>query len=370
MSYNKPMSGPQTWGSVEYLLWWVKPGPVPIPLVNTTIIPEDLARSVAAGGVTDPLARTVFGDGSVDFGTSSGVRFVVGSWLDSCQETGFELSMFFLPQKSQGQSFLGGTGINAQPALTVPFNSVGPGAVVGETSATIAGPFAGTAVVGTISERMTTNFWGGDADMLFTLWKGEFWRFDAIGGFKFLDLYETMDFATVVRTSPFGSTSDQFRTTNTFYGGEIGGRVTAQMDRLGFQLAAKVGLGDNEQTVDIRGTSVAPTDFGGAAGLGGLFAQSSNIGSTTHSRFGVVPQVNGTFSYDVNCHLKAYVGYNLVYWTNVVRPGNQIDRNINPNLAPVFGGGIGGAGNMQPTRLNQESDFWAHGVSLGLAVSW
>jgi hypothetical protein len=369
-AYNAPLRGPQTWGSVDYLLWWVRPGPVPVPLVNTTIVPEDLAGSIAAGGVTDPLARTIFGDQSVDFGGLSGVRFVVGTWFDNCQETGFEASMFFLPQQSRGLGFIGGTGTNAQPALTVPFNSVGPGPVIGETSATIAGPFAGAAVIGSINERMTTNLWGGDADMLFNLWKGEFWRFDAIGGFKFLDLYETMDFETTVRTAPFGSTDDQFRTTTRFYGGEIGGRVSAQMDRLGFQFAAKVGLGDNEETVDVRGSSIAPTDFGGAPGLGGLFAQSSNIGSTTHGRFSVVPQIITSVSYDVNCHLKFNAGYNFIYWTDVARPGNQIDRNINPNLAPVFGGAAGGVGAPQPTRLAQESDFWAQGLSLGMTVTW
>ena len=90
--------------------------------------------------------------------------------------------------------------------------------------------------------------------------------------------------------------------------------------------------------------SIAPTDFGRAAGVGGLFAQSSNIGSTTHGRFSVVPQVLGSLSYEINCHLKFSAGYNFIYWTDVERPGNQIDRNINPNLAPVFGGSAAGVG--------------------------
>ena len=54
-------------------------------------------------------------------------------------------------------------------------------------------------------------------------------------------------------------------------------------------------------------------------------------------------------------------GYNFMYWSNVVRPGDQIDRNINPNLAPVFGGTAGGVGAAAPARLNRETDFWAHG---------
>jgi hypothetical protein len=369
-SYNRPMRGPQTWGNVEYLLWWIKPGPLPTPLVNTTIVAEDLSRSIAAGGIQDPLSTTILGGKSVDFGTFSGIRFGVGHWFDCCQETGAEVSMFFLQRKSETFSANGGTNANGTPELTVPFNSVGPGPVVGETSAAIGGLFNGVPIVGTINERMNSTLWGADVDGLFNLWKAESWRFDAVGGFKYVDLYEDLFFATAIRTPPFGATEDRFRTANNFYGGDLGGRITTQFDRWGMQLTGRVALGDTVQTVDIRGTSVAPTTFGGMVGPGGFFAQSSNIGKTDRSRFSVIPEVNGSVSFDVNCHLKLLAGYNFMYWTHVVRPGDQIDRNINPNLVPVFGGSAAGVGAAIPSRLNKESDFWAHGVNLGVQVSW
>jgi hypothetical protein len=369
-AYNAPMRGPQVWGGVEYLMWWVKPGPISVPLVNTTIVPEDLASSISAGGVNDRLARTIFGNQNINFDTASGVRFYAGKWFDSCQETGFEASMFFLPQLARGFTATGGTGPNAQPALTVPFNSVGPGPVVGETSAAIAGPFAGTAVIGTVSSRLTTHLWGADGDMLFNMWKGEEWRFDAVGGFKYMDLFETLDFDTSVMTSPFGSTHDEFQTTNRFWGGELGARISGRYARFGAMLTGKVGLGDNVQTLNIRGTSIAPTNFGGAFSEGGLFALSSNIGRTEHGRFSAIPQVIGTLSYDINCHVKTYVGYDFFYWSNVIRPGDQIDRNINPNLAPVFGGSPTGAGLALPARLEHQTAYWAHGISIGLSAGW
>ncbi|HEX4592061.1 MAG TPA: BBP7 family outer membrane beta-barrel protein [Gemmataceae bacterium] len=369
-AYAVPTWGPRAWGNVEYLLWWTKPGPVSVPLVNTTIVPENLGTSPSTGSLNDRLARTIFGDQTVDFGTRSGIRLFGGMWIDCCHETGFELGMFFLPQATSSFAATGGTSPNGTPILTVPFNDVGPGPVVGETAAAIAGPFNGNIIVGTISERMVTNLWGANADMLFNFWKGEFWRFDGIAGWQFMDLYESLDFNTEVRTAPFGSTFDQFRTFNRFYGGDIGGRITVHGDKLGGSLTGKVALGDNVQTLDIAGSSVMPTTFGGGAAPGGLFALSSNSGRTSRGQFSVIPQVNGTVTYDVNCHVTTYIGYDFMYWSRVLRPGDQIDRNINTNLAPVFGGSAAGIGAAMPTRLNRETDFWAHGVSLGVSVKW
>src|SRR5207248_10811483 len=142
--YNVPIHGPQAWFGVEYLLWWVRPGPVSIPLANTTRVPVDLATAVSTGSIADPNAITILGNQRIYFGTSSGVRATVGRWLDSCQEVGVEGNFFILPERIRTIVLAGGTGPNTTPALTVPFNSVG-GTFVGETSATIAGPFAGAA---------------------------------------------------------------------------------------------------------------------------------------------------------------------------------------------------------------------------------
>jgi hypothetical protein len=368
--YRVPFRGPQHWAGVDYLLWFVKPAPLPVPLVNTTIAAEDLAANNESGSIRDPFAVLLLGDKQIDFGARSGMRLYFGMWFDSCQETGFEISAFTLPKASQDFRAIGGTRADGTPDITVPFNSVGPGPVTGETAATIGGVFNGAIVTGTVNEQMTSILWGGNADMLFNLWKGEFWRLDGVAGFQYARLDEELTFDTAVRTAPFGSTHDQFRTANSFYGGEIGLRTAAQLDRWGIQFTGKVGLGDTEQTLDISGTSVAPDNFGGAFGQGGFFALGSNIGNSTRSKFGVIPQVDGKVTYAFNCHVQGYFGYDFLYWARVLRPGNEIDRNINVNLSPVFGGSATGVGPPMPARLITPTDFWAHGLTLGLTVSW
>jgi hypothetical protein len=367
--YNIPVHGPQAWFGAEYLMWWVRPMPVPAPLVNTTIVPVDLATSISTGSIIDPNAVTIVGRERINFGTFSGVRATAGRWLDACQEVGVEANFFIFPEQTRSFVVVGGTGPNATPALTVPFNSVG-GAFLGETSTTIAGPFAGAAINGAVGVRLTSDLWGGDADGLLNLAKGEFWRMDAIGGFKFLALDESMEFATALRTAPFGATLDTFRTRNRFYGGEIGVRGSTHMEKLSFDGTVKVGLGDTQRELDIRGASIIPDNLGGGTAAGGLFALASNIGRTNSGKFSVVPQLNATLAYNWNCHFRTSIGYNFLYWTDVNRPGDQIDRNINPNLAPVFGGGPGGTGPAQPQRLNHDNDFIAHGLSFGLDLTW
>ena len=49
----------------------------------------------------------------------------------------------------------------------------------------------------------------------------------------------------------------------------------------------------------------------------------------------------------------------------VVRPGNQIDRNINTSQNAFYGTGIL-TGPASPAPLFNRTDFWAQGVNFGL----
>ncbi|MCY2992401.1 MAG: BBP7 family outer membrane beta-barrel protein, partial [Planctomycetota bacterium] len=70
----------------------------------------------------------------------------------------------------------------------------------------------------------------------------------------------------------------------------------------------------------------------------------------------------------VNCHWKATAGYTLLFWTNVVRPGDQIDTSVNPGLLPDEQNPITGA--LRPSFAFRDSTLWAQGLNLGLECSW
>src|SRR5439155_624080 len=69
----------------------------------------------------------------------------------------------------------------------------------------------------------------------------------------------------------------------------------------------------------------------------------SNIGHYYRSTFSVVPETGIEIGYRLTPRLRGTVGYRLLYWTQVARPGNQTDRTVNPAQVQTDAGvGIGG----------------------------
>src|ERR1019366_5244255 len=81
---------------------------------------------------------------------------------------------------------------------------------------------------------------------------------------------------------------------------------------------------------------------------GDLFTNPNNIGNFETSSFSVVPQLEIKLGYDITRNLRATIGYDAMLWTNVERPGNQINH--------VIGSG----------SLNDRSTVFVNGVSAGL----
>ena len=77
-----------------------------------------------------------------------------------------------------------------------------------------------------------------------------------------------------------------------------------------------------------------------------------------------MPAVEMKFYWFITQHMGAFVGYDYLYWARVVRPGNQVDSNINLSQSAILGGTPNGPAS--PTPLFSRSDFWAQGISLGL----
>ena len=64
--------------------------------------------------------------------------------------------------------------------------------------------------------------------------------------------------------------------------------------------------------------------------------------------------------------LRLTAGYSFLYWNSVVRPGAQLDRNVNPAGIPSdqFFGSPGGP--VSPLfHFNGES-YWVHTLTVGL----
>jgi hypothetical protein len=182
--------------------------------------------------------------------------------------------------------------------------------------------------------------------------------------------------------------ADRFSARNNFYGPQVGGRFSWAFGRFGADLNGKVAVGVTRQRVTIDGVSnaafgVDPVTLGVVSNLstpGGVFALQNNIGTFTQNQFTVVPEIGLNLKFAVSDFLTVHVGYSALFWSNVARPGAQIDTTLNSKLVPTgallptntspTGAFIPGAEQGRPYFAFQDRSFWAHGLNFGLEVRY
>jgi hypothetical protein len=334
------------YGGVDYLAWWLKKGGVP-PLV-TLGNPND----TPTGALGQPGTTLLFGDHGFGSNPFSGARFTAGYWLDCKNECGLETSWFFLEQR---KTFFtaSSTGDVGTGTLAIPFfNNDG-----GFEDASVVG-LEGTQS-GAITIRLTQRLWGAEANLRFPLLGGHDCCVSGLAGFRYLSLQESLDLETDSVNLPVAGIStalaESFACRNNFYGGQIGAEANYFLGRLRLNARAKVALGGNAEEVKINGTTVNTDPINGTVvAPGGLFSGPSNIGNHHHCEFAVVPEAGLNIGYQFNECVSASVGYTFIYVSDVVRPGNQIDRLVNFQT------------NDHPQVLFKSSDFWAQGINIGL----
>jgi hypothetical protein len=356
-------TGPRLYLRAEYLLWWAKDDHVP-PLVSSGT-PDD------QGILGRPSTRVLFGGDGLDQDPRSGGRFTAGYFLDDCGDKFFEVSGFFLGQRSA--RFTASSAMN--PVLARPFFNLNGGA---GSSQIVASPGVST---GSISVNAPSNLWGLQANLGCNLCCGCNYAVRLLGGFRYLDLDESLTVTENIQglagaPPPFTNASvsvfDRFATHNQFYGGQAGLEGRYRVGRWSLDGRITLALGGTHQSLTIDGmeTLVAP-DGTVRMFRGGLLALPSNIGHFSQNRFSVVPEVGINLGYQLTDRVRAFAGYNFLYWSNVVRPGEQIDPVLDitqiPNFAPP---GTPSAGQNRPRVSFKESDFWAQGLTFGLEFTY
>jgi hypothetical protein len=359
---SRPYPG-QLYGSAEYLVWFTKADHVP-PLVTTGPASSD-------GILGQPGTTVLFGGPGTNLNENvrQGGRFTLGYWLDPCHECAIEASYFFLGDRTQTFS----ANSDQFPLLARPFFRINTGS---EFSEIVTRPDLST---GGVAVQAPTKLWGAEANVRHPLCCGCSYRLDGLAGFRYLDLSEGVNITENVVTSPTQAVfpnshvivTDQFGTHNQFYGGQVGVDGEVYFGRFFLGLRGKVALGDNHETLNINGSQVI-TDAQGTLHTfrGGLLALQSNMGHFTSDRFAVVPELGLTIGYQVTDQLRFTVGYNLLYWSEVIRPGEQIDRVIDETLIPNFGAQHPPAGQNRPMVLFKQSDYWAQGLTFGLEYKY
>jgi hypothetical protein len=350
----------------EYLLWWMKGASVP-PLVTTSPPGTPLPQ---AGVLGAPGTSVLFGGSDVNDNVRSGGRFAVGAWLDDCQTFGVEGWVFFLEDKSAGFS----AASPGNPILARPFIDAVTGRPASEVVA-----FPGVASGSISASESSTGLVGANALLRCNLCCGCDYRLDVVGGYQFLRLKDQLGVSeSLVSTNPASpsfivpgttvSVVDQFNTRNEFHGGDVGLRGEMRRGDWVLRGLADVAVGNNHQVVDVNGSTTVsvPGAPPPVTNVGGLLALPSNIGSRSRDRVAVIPQFGAQVGYQLTQHLRAYAGYTFIYWSDVVRAGDQVDLAVNPNLLPPATQPVSGP--LRPAPRFENTSFWAQGIDLGFEL--
>jgi len=308
--------------------------------------------------------------GDERFGTQNqgGGRLLAGYWFDDDHCWGIEGGFFVLGKINQSQTTLPSVGLTN---LALPY--INAGTATGNIF-----PIAGTngtlfPDAGGMRLDYNTQFWGYEANLRGVWCRGPCGFIDGLVGFRGLGLDENLNFnaitsATSLTGLPAGFTersiSDHFSTQNRFYGGQVGLVMEYRCGCWVFDLTSKLALGVTRETANINGATM---DSGPGVSTfipSGFYANQLNSGRFQQNQFAVVPELGATVGYQFTERLRAFVGYNFIYWSRVVRPGDQINPVISPAQIPTFGGALPPLS--APAFAFHSSSFWAEGLTFGI----
>jgi hypothetical protein len=384
----QPGSRGQFYGRAEWLLWWFDEMYIP-PLVTGSTVNNN------EGVLGLPGTTILYGDEGILGGSRNGLRLSLGMTVD--QKRDIALQADYLSFETESESFTAG-GLNGSPIVGRPFFDLVP--------LTDDNPI----VFGRPQERAEqVNFPNGlEGDVTVTS-RSEFeslgihlrkgiccrqWcqpcgcdqcngqlispnygasgggrgvsRIDFLGGYRYVRLAESINIVedlNVIQTpADTFIVHDGFATSNVFQGADLGFQWSWESPRWGFEFLSKLALGTNRQRADVNGSTTFSDDPNPAQG--GLLALSSNIGTYERNQFAVVPEIGARTFYRLTPRLRATAGYTLLYFSNVVRPGDQIVRDINGTLVPSAD--LPTVDVDRPLFPWRTTDLFAHGLNVGL----
>ena len=214
---------------------------------------------------------------------------------------------------------------------------------------------------------------GADGYGVFNLTKSGRLRVDALFGFRWLNLGEQEDFSTTNRPStPLRSTSSSTRlirsrraTTSTAAWSGCGLYVPddgsgGRRGELCYRGAFLFALGDTVERININGESQTNLGNPPAASninyAGGVFAQPTNMGAHDADHFAFVPEGDFAVGYAFASWGRVMLGYDVIYISDVARPGDQIDPGVN-----VYRSGVVQAPRLRSRPRNRSEPSGLHG---------
>lgn len=357
--------------SHEYLMWWSNGFATP-PLLTT-------GPAVSNGIIGQPGVSVLYGNQSAGSNLHNGYRFGFNySWRE---RWGLDGRFFFLSDTGQSTGFSSDT----IAVLARPFNDINP--VQNSAEVVASNLLIGDPITGGVIISSSSYLWGADLNARRKLYTGCNFHLDGLIGYRYMNLTEELNITESSRrlnpttSEPFVDANgtihgtaafDQFKTTNHFNGGQIGLAFGFNRGRWDFDFRTSIAFGVTSAAADINGgQTIFYTNGSTASSRGGLLALDSNIGHHSSNRFSVIPEATFNVGYNITPRWRIFVGYNVIYWSNVLRPGNQIDTTLDSARIPNFGSTNAViTSNPRPSWTPNYSGYFAQGLNFGLSFKW
>ena len=362
--------------NADYLLWHVNKGSVPLEASGT---PVGILGPINTGGSAPtnqfvPVSISNSTGISSSVGDHNGFRLALGGWLDPTNhDFGFEVGGFYLEKLTTqtGTVFSNNGSGNSQFIVNSGFSII---TAVAGTPVAIPLVLTGQ-TTGSVSGEFSSGLWELEANTRMTWLSFGSARFGFEAGLRYQHFGEYFNLAnqysvtftntnglaigTVLPQTFTASTSDSISTTNNFYGAQVGADGEAYFGQFFINGRARVALGANRESVDIYSYSLAPAVTQG----GSVFGQFDN-GNHERTRISVIPDGTIRMGYQFCHYCRAYVGYDVMYMYNVVRPGDQVTSTGGIQVN-VNGSGSTTNVNQLGFRFN-DANMWVQGFDFGI----
>ncbi|MFO0880149.1 MAG: BBP7 family outer membrane beta-barrel protein [Gemmataceae bacterium] len=358
------------WLTGNYLIGWIPKMSLPTPLVTTGLITDTVP-----GALRQPGTQILYGT-KIPFDAFQGFKVDAGLFCSEDRTWSIDGSGFVLLNQTTNQSYASDDLGN--PILTRPVYNV-----VAEVEGAVVDSLPGLARGG-INITADSQMWGFETNTRCHVGSGPL-RGDLLMGFRFMRLEENLTIQD--RLAPLRDNTltflgqfvngpnslmdmDHFGTQNEFYGGQVGGTIIYEDSWYFLRIMGKVGFGAIKQTANIEGSSTLVTPTGNTNAVGGILALSSNIGNHSRTVFGILPEWGVSGGFYVTQNIRISAGYSLLMWSRAVRPGDLIDRGVNPGLIPTSAsyGLINGPD--RPALRWNDSTFWMQSATAGLEFTF
>jgi len=362
-----------------------------IPALVTTSDPGTSPDNAGVLGLNS--TDVLYGREDILDGSHSGFRIRFGAFWDPYRRFGWEAEYFSFGDENE--HFEARSNGNGEPILARPFFNMNPrvGGDGGldpparEDAELVAFPGTLSGIV-TVDSQTTLDSAGGRLRWNFCCKQIDcrggrfnpcgpprgFSRVDFVAGYRYLGLRDQLlireDLTSLQANNPGRfEIFDHFETKNEFHGAEFGFIWEGGWRRWTLECISKTAVGNVRQTVAIDGgTTISPLTQPQQSFEGGLLAQRSNIGEYSQNELGMLNELGLTLGLYLSPRLRATVGYTFIYLTPVIRAGDQIDWDVNPDLLPPETNPLQGA--LRPQFAFEETDYWANGINVGLDLRW